>query len=81
NLDVTEHHRGMVLAIAFEALVKLFAFMAVGVFVTFGLYDGFDDLFNQAKLAPRLEEYWQDTINWPSMFVQTGVAMMAIFFL
>lgn len=78
NLDVTEHHRGMVLAIAFEALVKLFAFMAVGVFVTFGLYDGFDDLFNQAKLAPRLEEYWKDTINWPSMFVQTGVAMMAI---
>ncbi|KPW76226.1 Sensory box histidine kinase/response regulator [Pseudomonas syringae pv. coriandricola] len=78
NLDVTEHHRGMVLAIAFEALVKLFAFMAVGVFVTFGLYDGFDDLFNQAKLAPRLEEYWQDTVNWPSMFVQTGVAMMAI---
>jgi Na+/proline symporter/signal transduction histidine kinase len=78
NLDVTEHHRGMVLAIAFEALVKLFAFMAVGAFVTFGLYDGFDDLFNQAMLAPRLEQYWQETVNWPSMVVQTGVAMMAI---
>jgi Na+/proline symporter/signal transduction histidine kinase len=78
NLDATEHHRGMVLAIAFEALVKLFAFMAVGVFVTFGLYDGVDDLFNQAMLAPRLEEYWKETINWPSMVVQTGVAMMAI---
>ncbi|MFJ5295323.1 NahK/ErcS family hybrid sensor histidine kinase/response regulator [Pseudomonas sp. NPDC088368] len=78
NLDATEHHRGMVLAIAFESLVKLFAFMAVGVFVTFGLYDGVDDLFNQAMLAPRLEEYWKETINWPSMVVQTGVAMMAI---
>jgi Na+/proline symporter/signal transduction histidine kinase len=78
NLDATEHHRGMVLAIAFEALVKLFAFLAVGAFVTFGLYDGFDDLFNQAMLAPRLEEYWKETINWPSMVVQTGVAMMAI---
>ncbi len=78
NLDATEHHRGMVLAIAFEALVKLFAFMAVGVFVTFGLYDGIDDLFNQAMLAPRLEEYWKETVNWPSMVVQTGVAMMAI---
>jgi Na+/proline symporter len=30
NLDATEHHRGMVLAIAFESLVKLFAFLAVG---------------------------------------------------
>ncbi|XSS61696.1 hybrid sensor histidine kinase/response regulator [Pseudomonas sp. B11] len=78
NLDATEHHRGMVLAIAFESLVKLFAFLAVGVFVTFGLYDGFDDLFNQAMLAPRLEQYWEETINWPSMVVQTGVAMMAI---
>ncbi|MEA9976944.1 MULTISPECIES: PAS domain-containing hybrid sensor histidine kinase/response regulator [unclassified Pseudomonas] len=78
SLDVTEHHRGMVLAIAFEALVKLFAFLAVGAFVTFGLYDGFDDLFNQAMLAPRLEEYWKETVNWPSMVVQTGVAMMAM---
>ncbi|MGV8920114.1 MAG: NahK/ErcS family hybrid sensor histidine kinase/response regulator [Pseudomonas sp.] len=78
NLDATEHHRGMVLAIAFEALVKLFAFLAVGTFVTFGLYDGFDDLFSQAMLAPRLQEYWKETINWPSMVVQTGVAMMAM---
>ncbi|MHC8391074.1 hybrid sensor histidine kinase/response regulator [Pseudomonas sp. MDT2-39-1] len=78
NLDATEHHRGMVLAIAFESLVKLFAFLAVGAFVTYGLYDGFEDLFDQAMLAPRLEEYWKETINWPSMVVQTGVAMMAI---
>jgi Na+/proline symporter/signal transduction histidine kinase/CheY-like chemotaxis protein len=78
NLDATEHHRGMVLAIAFESLVKLFAFLAVGAFVTYGLYDGFDDLFDQAMLAPRLEQYWKETINWPSMVVQTGVAMMAI---
>ena len=78
NLDVTEHHRGMVLAIAFESLVKLFAFLAVGAFVTYGLYDGFDDLISQAMIAPRLETYWQETINWPSMIVQTGVAMMAI---
>ncbi len=78
NLDATEHHRGMVLAIAFESLVKLFAFLAVGAYVTYGLYDGFDDLFDQAMLAPRLEEYWKETVNWPSMVVQTGVAMMAI---
>jgi Na+/proline symporter/signal transduction histidine kinase/CheY-like chemotaxis protein len=78
NLDVTEHHRGMVLAIAFESLVKLFAFLAVGAFVTYGLYDGFDDLISQAMIAPRLETYWKETVNWPSMIVQTGVAMMAI---
>ncbi|MND86663.1 Non-motile and phage-resistance protein [compost metagenome] len=68
----------MVLAIAFESMVKLLAFLAVGAFVTFGLYNGFDDLFSKAQLAPRLEGFWNETINWPSMVVQTGVAMMAI---
>src|SRR4051812_19548857 len=35
HLDAAEHHQGMVAAIAFESLVKLLAFLAVGVFVTF----------------------------------------------
>ena len=48
HLDATEHHEGMVAAIAFESLVKLLAFLAVGVFVTFGMYDGFGDLFARA---------------------------------
>src|SRR3546814_13718591 len=38
----------MVAAIAFESLVKLVAFLAVGVFVTFGVNDGFAELFNRA---------------------------------
>ena len=68
----------LVLRLHRESLVKLFAFLAVGAFVTYGLYDGFGDLFSQAMLAPRLEEYWKETVNWPSMVVQTAVAMMAI---
>ncbi|MVF53274.1 hypothetical protein F9Z43_29160, partial [Pseudomonas monteilii] len=39
----------LVLAIAFESLIKLLAFLAVGIFVVFNLYDGFDDLFSQAR--------------------------------
>lgn len=78
NLDVTEHHRGMVLAIAFESLVKLLAFLAVGAFVTYGLYNGFGDLFDQAKANPELESFWAETVNWPAMMTQTGLAMIAI---
>src|ERR1700694_3949237 len=47
HLDAAEHHQGMVAAIAFESLVKLLAFLAVGVFVTFGIHDGFGDLFGR----------------------------------
>ncbi|MFZ3153615.1 NahK/ErcS family hybrid sensor histidine kinase/response regulator [Pseudomonas sp.] len=78
NLDVTEHHRGMVLAIAFESLIKLLAFLAVGAFVSFGLYNGFADLFSQAKASAELESFWAETVNWPAMMTQTGLAMIAI---
>ena len=78
NLDVTEHHRGMVLAIAFESLVKLLAFLAVGAFVTYGLYNGFDDLFEQARNTPELEAFWAEAVNWPAMITLTGLSMIAI---
>ena len=54
HIDATEHHEGMVAAIAFESLVKLVAFLAVGVFVTYGLYDGFGDVFARAAERPEL---------------------------
>ncbi len=54
HIDASEHHEGMVAAIAFESVVKLMAFLAIGVFVTFGLYDGFGDLFARAARAPHV---------------------------
>ena len=78
NLDATEHHRGLVLAIAFESLVKLLAFLAVGVFVTWGLFNGLGDLLTQARAAPQLNDLWSATPTWAALLVQTGVAMMAI---
>ena len=52
--DRSERHEGMVAAIAFESVVKLLAFLAVGVFVTWGLFQGPVDLFAQARAAPAL---------------------------
>lgn len=54
HLDATERHEGLVAAIAFESVVKLVAFLAVGLFVTFGMYDGFGDLFDKAAAVPEL---------------------------
>jgi len=48
NVDANERHHGVVAAIALEALVKLCALVAVGVFVVFGLFDGPGDLFAHA---------------------------------
>ncbi|MDT7787741.1 MAG: hypothetical protein QOF58_6160 [Pseudonocardiales bacterium] len=51
HLDATERHEGMVTAIAFESIVKLVAFVAAGVGVVWGLYNGFGDLFARASAA------------------------------
>src|SRR5260221_8964507 len=55
HLDAAEHHEGMVAAIAFESMVKLIAFLAVGVWVSWGLYNGFGDIFARAAAKPELE--------------------------
>ncbi len=54
HLDASERHEGMVAAVAFESVVKLLAFVAVGAYVTYGLYDGFGDIFQRAADDPRL---------------------------
>lgn len=46
NLDANERHHGVVAAIALEAIVKLFALIAVGVFATYVVADGFGDIFS-----------------------------------
>ena len=38
--SATEHNRGLVMAMAFESLLKLSAMLALGAFVIFGLYGG-----------------------------------------
>ena len=40
HIDATEHQDGLMLAIATESIVKLFAFLAVGIFVTFWMFGG-----------------------------------------
>ncbi|WP_432472956.1 hypothetical protein [Amphritea sp. HPY] len=50
RLDPTEHHYGMLVVLAMECIIKLAAMLAVGIFVTFGLYQGFGDIFNQLDL-------------------------------
>ncbi|MCB1758688.1 MAG: histidine kinase [Gammaproteobacteria bacterium] len=55
HLDASERHEGLVAAIAFESIVKLLALTAVGVFVTFVLYDGLGDIVRQADLAGHLQ--------------------------
>src|SRR4051794_29537012 len=48
HVQASEQHRGMMLAIGFESLVKLFAFLAAGVFVVWHMFAGPADLLAQS---------------------------------
>src|SRR5215813_12637752 len=52
HIDATEHQHGLMLAIATESIVKLVAFLAVGIFVTFWMFDGPAALFKEAMQRP-----------------------------
>ncbi|HEY6024234.1 MAG TPA: PAS domain-containing hybrid sensor histidine kinase/response regulator [Pseudolabrys sp.] len=52
HIDATEHQDGLMLAVAAESIVKLVAFLAVGIFVTFWMFDGPVALVNEAMQRP-----------------------------
>jgi Na+/proline symporter/nitrogen-specific signal transduction histidine kinase len=85
HLDAAEHHEGMVAAIAFESLVKLLAFVAVGAWVTWGLYDGFGDIFARAAaepaVSPMLAPFGGVAGDYSSWIWLTMLSMLAIMFL
>jgi Na+/proline symporter/signal transduction histidine kinase len=53
HTDATEHQDGLMLAIAAESIVKLVAFLAVGVFVTFVMFPGPAQLLADAWRHPQ----------------------------
>lgn len=74
----SENHHGMVLAIAFESMIKLLAFLAVGLFVCYQLYDGFGDAWHHA-LARLDSQADQRDGRWQAGFVvQTLLAAIAV---
>lgn len=80
HLDATERHEGMVAAVAFESVVKLLAFLAVGLFVTYGMFGGFVDLFSRAVSSPELARLMQldaaKAGTWSALILLSGLAIV-----
>lgn len=72
HIDNTEHHRGMMMAIAFESIVKLVAFLGVGFFIVYLAFNRAEvDLVQMAKQT-------YQSPNIPTLLIHTGLTMMAI---
>ncbi|HVZ53559.1 MAG TPA: PAS domain-containing hybrid sensor histidine kinase/response regulator [Pseudolabrys sp.] len=81
HIDATEHQDGLMLAIATESIVKLFAFLAVGIFVTFWMFGGPTALFEAAKLHPQSTAIFTREPAFDALFATTLLSFVAIILL
>ena len=82
RLDVSERHEGLVAAIALQSVIKLIAFLTVGIFVTYGLFDGFNDIFARfaAQFPDRTRLFLLGTPPYTSWFTLLFSTMMWVMF-
>ncbi|WP_291869921.1 sensor histidine kinase [Maribacter sp.] len=56
STDASEKHRGIIASVAFESILKLVFFLIIGIYVTFYLFDGTTDIYNQISLTENFEQ-------------------------
>jgi Na+/proline symporter/signal transduction histidine kinase len=81
SLETTDKHHGLMGAIAADSIIKLVAFLLVGCYVTFYLFDGFGDLFAKSdpQIVSKFEKINPDqSIEW---FAMLSLSMSAILLL
>ena len=77
NLDANERHHGIVMAIAVEAVVKLFALIAVGIFVVWGLGGGPAQMMARID-ASDLDLWDQDASRWAGLLFVSAAAFICL---
>ncbi|MCC5920567.1 MAG: sensor histidine kinase [Cyclobacteriaceae bacterium] len=76
--DVTERHEGMVTAIAFESILKLFAFLLVGIFVCWFAFDSPKAIFSLAAEQEALSKLF--VFDGSSHYLEwLGISLLAAF--
>src|SRR4029078_576720 len=81
HIDATEHQDGLMLAVATESIVKLVAFLAVGIFVTFFVYNGPAALFREALDTTRTAEILAKVPRGDTFAAMTLFSFIAILLL
>ncbi len=77
NLDANERHHGVVIAIAVEAVVKLVALVAVGVFVIWGLGGGAGDILARIDASP-ISAWELQPGRWFSLIFLSAAAFLTL---
>ena len=77
NLNVNERHNGVVIAIAVEAVVKLIALLAVGVFVVWGVAGGVAPMMERIDASP-IGTWEMERSRWLALTALSAAAFLAL---
>lgn len=81
HADATEHQNGLILAVAIESIVKLTAFLAVGIAVTFMYYGPPSDLFSPPQPNPAVTAalaYETPISTWVILVLMSAFAIVLL---
>lgn len=73
-----ENHHGMVLAVAFESVIKLAAFVVIGLLASYVAFDGLGEAMASALSLPAVQEAVAEPAWMTGFLAQTVLAMAAI---
>lgn len=82
-VDASEKRLGIISAVAVESFLKLVFFIVLGIFVVYGVFNGFHDIYEKASLLPDFSQKntfkgIEGSANW---FLLSMLSMTAIFLL
>lgn len=82
SVDAAEKHPGLMTVMAFESLVKLLAFLIIGVYITYYLFDGMGDIFTRIAASEHQQLLTLNkTSSYSGWISMTVLGMLAIVFL
>ena len=81
--DASEKHKGIVMSVVIESILKLVFFLCVGIYVTHVLFDGTGDIYSKMSKAENFKslttiDTFEDGFNW---LYTIALSFMAIFLL
>lgn len=83
NTDASEKHKGIIASVAFESVLKLIFFLVIGIYITYFLFNGTEDIYNQISVVDNFKELTtlnglEDGFNW---FFLITLSFMSVFLL
>lgn len=77
NLNTNERHDGVVIAVAVEAVVKLVALLAVGIFVVWGIAGGVGPMLARIDASP-IGTWEMDRSRWAALTFLSAAAFLCL---